>query len=161
MVFARSRILSRLMLLFWAVWFSVVWASNMADGLQEAGVLPPSWRFTSGNFALVADSLVIYSLSRMWADALFVLVLVIQLAAAFLFWRATLEPDLQSPGANSKILQAFFVGVGWISAFLVCDEVLLIYRRVPTLETTHFVILCALLLSFLVINLSGDREQAA
>jgi hypothetical protein len=161
MAFASPRTLTRVLLSFWAIWFTAVLASNVADALREAGLLHQSWRFTSGNFALVADSLAVYSLSRTWAAVAFALVLALELAAASLFWRATLAPQLPSSDAKSKILPAFLAGIGLISAFLVFDEVLVIYRRFPTLETTHFVILCALLLSLLVTHLCGDREQMA
>ena len=90
---------------------------------------------------------------------MFALVLALELAAACLFWRATFAPQLLSSDARSEILQAFLAGIGLFTAFLVVDEVLVIYRRFPTLETTHFVILCALLLSLLVIYLCDDREQ--
>ncbi len=90
---------------------------------------------------------------------MFALVLALELAAACLFWRATFASQLLSSDVKSKILQAFFAGIGLISAFLIFDEVLVIYRRFSTLETTHFVILCALLLSLLVIYLCDDREQ--
>jgi hypothetical protein len=149
-IFASPRILTRALLSFWAIWFSIVLASNVADGLREAGLLPPGWRFTSGNFALVADSLAIYSLSRTWAAVLFALVLVLELTATSLFWRAALAPQLRSADAKSKIRQAFIAAIGLICGFLLFDEVLVVYRRVPTLAATHFVILCALLLSFLV-----------
>jgi hypothetical protein len=152
--------LTRVLLSFWAIWFSVVLASNVVDGLREAGLLHPGWRFTSGNFALVAESLAVYSLSRTCAAVMFALVLALELAAACLFWRATLASRLLSPDAKSKILQAFLAGIGLFSAFLVFDEVLVIYRRFPTLETAHFVILCALLLSLLVTHLCDDRERA-
>ena len=63
-------------------------------------------------------------------------------------------------GANWIRIQ-FEERSGLFCGFLVFDEVLLIHRRFPNLETTHFTILCALLLSLLLIHLLGEREKAA
>jgi hypothetical protein len=152
-------VLIRALLLFWAIWFSVVTASNAADLLREAGLLSPDWRFASGNFALVAESLSLYSLSRAWASALFSLVVVVQLIASALFWRAALDAGPLAPRVRPGIVYAFSAGMGLFGAFLVLDEVLLIYRRLPNLETAHFAILCALLLSLSLIHLLGERGE--
>jgi hypothetical protein len=152
------RSLVRGLLLFWALWFSVVLASNIGDALREAGLLPAGWRFASGNFALLAESFSVYALPRSSAAAAFSLVLVLQLAAAFLFWRAACEPASRVLQAGASIARPFFPGIGLFGGFLVFDEILLIYRRFPNLETTHFVIFCALLLSLLSIHVLREGE---
>jgi hypothetical protein len=91
--------------------------------------------------------------------ALFSLVLVVQLTASALFWRAALESDSLAPRAEARILRAFLAGMSLFGAFLVLDEVLLIYRHLPNLETAHFTILCALLLSLSLIHLLGERGR--
>jgi hypothetical protein len=159
--FGSSHGLTRVLLLFWAIWFSVVFASNAADALREVGLLPPSWRFASGNLALVAESASVYSLSQTWTTAGFSLVLALQLSAASLFWRAVLEPKPLGPQARSRVLRPFLAGIALFCGFLVSDEVLLVYRRFPNLETTHFGILCALLLSLVLIHVLGGRDPAA
>ncbi len=105
-------VLARSLLLFWAIWLSVVSASNAADALQAAGVLSPGWRFASGNFAIVAESLSIYSVPQIWAAVLF-----LELAASALFWRAALDANPLSPHAEAKILYPFIVGIGLFCAF--------------------------------------------
>jgi hypothetical protein len=152
--------LARALLLFWAIWLSVVSASNAVDALQAAGILAPGWRFASGNFALVAESLSIYSLPQIWAAVLFSLVLFLELAASALFWRAALDPNPLSPHAQPKILYPFIVGIGLFCAFLVFDEVLLVYRRFPGLATTHFAVLSALLLSLVLLRVLDGRESS-
>ena len=154
-----SRILARALLLFWALWLSVVSASNAVDALEGTGILSPGWRFASGNFALVAESLSIYSLPQIWAAVLFSLVLFVELASSALFWRAALDPNPLSPHAQPRILYPFFVGIGLFCAFLVFDEVLLVYRRFPGLETTHFAVLSALVLSLILIRVLDEREN--
>ena len=158
---AAGQILTRILLVFWASWFSIVFASNLADALREGGVLPPGLRFRSGNFALIADSVARYSVSRTGAAALFLLVLVLQLGAASLFWRASLKPKPLSPQAQSKILHPFVVSIAQFAGFVIFDELLVLYRQLPTLETSHLVVLCALLLSLLLIRTFGEEVRAA
>jgi hypothetical protein len=100
----------------------------------------------------VADSVAIYSISRAWATVLFLLVLLLELTASFLFWRAALET---SPGS----LAPFLVGISLFCAFLVADEVLLVYRRFPNLETSHFTVFSGLLLSLLLVR-GPDRGRS-
>src|SRR5262245_7238474 len=145
------RRLTRALLLFWALWFSVVSASNATDALREAGLLPADWLFVSGNFALVAESLSFYALSRTWAAVSFAFVLLFEVTASVLFWRAAMDRELRSPHAERKLLPPFFVGIALFGAFLVLDEVLVLYRRFPNLEATHFAVLSALLLSLLTV----------
>ena len=156
---SAPRILARAILLFWALWLSVVSASNAVDALQAAGLLAPGLHFASGNFALVAETLSVYAVPRGSAAVLFALVLVLEIAASWLFWRAALDPDPLAPHAPAKVLHPFLVGIGLFCGFLVFDEVLLVYRRFPNLETTHFAILSALLLSLVLIRvLDGGRR---
>lgn len=124
-------------------------------------MLSPSFRFYSGNFSLVADSVSLYAVPRVGAGILFLLVLVFQLSAAALFWRASLEPEPLAPHARPTILLPFIVGIALFAGFVLFDEVLVLYRRLPGLERTHFIILSALLLSLLLIGIqqkdrSGD-----
>ena len=152
--------LSRVLLSLWATWFSVVLASNVADALKEAEILAPSWRFASANYSLVAESVSLYSVPPSGAAILFALVLLLELAAAGLFWRAALARDPLSPDHRPGILHAFSTAIALFGGFLVFDETLLIYRRFPNLETSHFVVLCALLLSVLLIHVLGEHRPS-
>jgi hypothetical protein len=151
-------VLGRGLLLFWSAWFSVVFTSNLADGLREVGVLPRGWRLVSGNFKLINESIDIYSLGKSWAAIFFGAVVVAQLGAALLFWRAVLDRDSITKPGDRKALQAFSLGIGLFAAFLVADELFIVYDRISGLETTHLLVLCALLLSYLISMRSGDRH---
>lgn len=141
-----SGLLTRTILVFWALWLWVVSASNAVDALA------PGSPFASGNLALVAEALSVYAVPRAAAAALFALVLLLEVAAATLFGRAALDPD------PSKVLAPFLVAILLFCGFLVFDELLLVYRRFPSLAPTHFSILSALLLSLLVIRALDDRR---
>jgi hypothetical protein len=161
MSLASHSVLCRGLLFFWSAWFSVVFSTNLADGLRQAGLLPTGWRFTSGNFQLINQSIGIYSLQESWAAILFGAVVLVQLGAAMVFWRAFLDRDTVTKPDNPKVLQAFVLGIGLFAAFLVADEFFVVYDRLSGLETTHLLVLCGLLLSYLVIHvLSGHRQPA-
>ena len=153
---SASSAFSRGLLLFWSLWLSVVSASNLADGLQQMGALPSPWRFASGNFALVVEAIEIYGMPRSLAAVLFVGVVTAQLGASLLFWRAFLDRDAASTRHHPKVSHAFSAAGGIFASFLVADEVLIIYARLPAIETTHFLVLCALLLSFVAISTLDD-----
>jgi hypothetical protein len=107
----------------------------------------------------VAESVSLYQIPRAGAAVLFSVVLVLELAAAALFWRAALDPEPREP----RLVPPFLVAIALFGGFLVCDELLLVYRRFPNLETGHFVILCALLLSWLITRQraeGGNRDRA-
>ena len=48
--------LKRSLLLFWAVWFTLVFATNLCDGAKALGVVQQVWPFASGNYALVVKT---------------------------------------------------------------------------------------------------------
>jgi hypothetical protein len=156
-----SVVLNRGLLLLWSGWFSTVFASNLADGLRQVGVLQTSWRFASGNFSLISEAIGIYSFSKPWASVLFGAVLLVQLAASLLFWRAFVDPQAAVTRGHPKVLQAFSVAVGLFAGFLLADEFFIVYERLPALETTHLLVFCALLLSLVVISVLDDDTQAA
>lgn len=155
-----SHVLRRGILLFWSGWLSVVFASNLADALRHLGALPASWPFTSGNFSLIFEAVGIYAFSRSLAPVLFGAVLLVQLAASVLFWRAFLDRRAVTSRDHPKLLQAFSVALGLFAGLLVADELFIVYDRLPGLETTHLLVLCGLLLSLVVIWLLGDGARA-
>jgi hypothetical protein len=154
-------VLCRGLVLFWSLWLSVVFSSNLTDGLRQVGLLPMEWRFASGNFRLIVQTIEIYSLGESWAAILFASVVLVQLGAAMLFWRAFLDRDTRIERDSPKVLQAFSLGILLFAAFLVADELFVVYDRLPGLETTHLLVLCGLLLSYLVIGMLSGRGRAA
>lgn len=153
--------LSRGLLLFWGSWLSVVFASNLCDGLRQAGVLPASWHFASGNLSLMSQVVGIYAGARPLAPVLFGLVVLVELAAALLFWRAFMDREAVMRRGHPKLLQAFGVAIGLFGGFLVADEAFIVYAKRAGLESTHWLVLCALLLSLMVISHLGSGEEPA
>jgi len=146
------KIVARGLLLFWASWFSLVLASNLTDALQQLGVLSSQWRFVSGNFAMIRQSIAIYGLSPAMAALLFAGVLGVQLSATVLFWRAFAARDTITRPDAPEIPRAFAAGLAMFAGFLLADEAFVVYERFAGAATTHLLVFCALLLSFLTIR---------
>jgi hypothetical protein len=110
---------------FWAVWFTVVTASNIADALKGAGMLPEGWRFASGNLEQVAAVTSIYGVPRWAVEVLFVGVIVVELVAAALFWRSLFMRDAEL--RQMQLDRAIAVGAALFAGFLLADEVFIAY----------------------------------
>jgi len=144
--------LRRLLLLFWSLYFLFVTGSNLVDALQQLGWAPEAWSFTSGNFGMIAETVGEYGLSKGLAAGLFGGVILLEIAASVFFLAALRgtwsQPESQSP----HLLRAFLSAIGLFAGFIVADELFVVYHRVSGLETTHFLVMCALLLSVLVVD---------
>src|SRR5207244_4807653 len=51
-----AALLKQGLLLFWAVWLSLVLLSNVLDGAKALGLLGASWTFASGNYAFLCQT---------------------------------------------------------------------------------------------------------
>lgn len=81
--------IKRGILLFWALWITVVVVMNVLDELKALHVLPPDWSLSSHNYdAIVKVTSNVHGLPR-WLDALLLFgVIVWETIAAVLCWRA-------------------------------------------------------------------------
>lgn len=155
----QAVLLARGLILLWSGWLSIVFASNLADGLKTAGWLPSSWLFASGNLSLVHATIEFYSLSMTFAVVLFAGVVLVQLAGSVLLWRAFLDPEAVVARGRPKVIQAFCLPIGLFATFLLVDELFIVYDRLPAIETTHLLVLCALLLSVVAITVLGESAS--
>src|SRR5437868_55631 len=89
-MFRNLRTLKLLVVAFWAAWYSIVTASNVTDGLKAAGWLSAQWPFASGNYAAVVKTTAIYYPPGWLNVVLFTGVILWELLAAGLFWRAAI-----------------------------------------------------------------------
>src|SRR5262245_39810601 len=85
---SHSMLLKRLLLLFWAVWLSVVFLTNLADAGKGLGLVDESWAFASGNWKLIQETTARYGTPANVNVLLFAGVIVWEAVAAGLFWRA-------------------------------------------------------------------------
>ena len=143
-------LLRRLLLVFWSLYFLLVAGSNLVDAFQQLGWAPGAWSFTSGNLAMIAETIGEYGLANGLAGLLYALVILVELAATVFFLAAFRDTWKVKEGKSANISRAFLCAIGLFAGFIVTDELFVVYHRISGLETTHFLVLCALLLSVLV-----------
>ncbi len=141
-------VLKRLLLLFWAVWLSVVFLSNLADAGKALGLLGESWAFASGNWKLLQETTARYRIPAAVNVILFSGVLLWEGVAAVLFWRAGWSFRGRS-SARKSVYVAFTISLLLWGAFLIADEVFIAY----TLESTHLRLFVAYLVTLLAVDL--------
>jgi len=139
------------LILFWALYFSIVWLSNTADALKALSILPATWPFTSGNYMLIVRVVAIYQ-SPVWLSVLFFAgVILWEGFGAILFWKAFAAVSQQKPTQTISIHQAFGVTIGLWAAFILADEVFLTYM-LGGIAATHYNLLLAELASFILVR---------
>ena len=117
--------LKRLLLFFWAAWLSLVTATNTADALKAAGVLPGSFPFASGNYELVRQVAAPSGLPPAAVAGLFAGVIVWEGTAAALFWRAGRSfRGAKAGGRHGLPVWTFAVSLGLWAAFQLACEAL-------------------------------------
>ena len=145
-----DRLLRPVLLLFWALWLTVVTASNATNALRVARVLPQGFAFASSNFELVETTTAIYHAPRAVVWLLFGGVIGWEAIAAALFWRALFAAWRQSTreGATleAPLAVAIAAAMGLFAAFMLADELLIAYP----LQATHMRAFAALGVSWLV-----------
>jgi hypothetical protein len=141
-------LLKRLLLLFWAIWLSVVFLSNLADAAKGLGWLAESWAFASGNFKFIRETTARYGIPDFVNAVLLAGVIVWEGLAALLFWWAGCTFRGRNSG-RKIVYQAFTASLLLWGAFLVADEVCIAY----SLESTHLRLFIAHLLTLLAIEL--------
>jgi hypothetical protein len=138
-------VLKRTLLAGWALWWTVVLASNLTDAAKATGLVGESWTFASGNYRFICDTTARYG-PPAWVNAvLFGAAICWEALATLLFWRACWA-------GRAAVYAAFTVGLALWLAFLVADEVCLAYG----LEGTHLRLFAAQLVTLLAIELLPD-----
>ncbi|RCR65816.1 hypothetical protein [Larkinella punicea] len=137
-----GKTIQAVLLLFWALYFSLVLCSNSTDALKALGLLPANWVFASGNFALVQKVVGIYH-SPVWLAGLFYTgVLVWQAVGAVLLWSAFAATVQQTSQYQATAYRALTVTISLWAAFILADEFFLAYEM-SGLSATHFSLLIA------------------
>ncbi len=145
----------RLILLFWAAWFTLVFATNLFDALKALGVVGQSWSFASGNWALVVATTRVHRTPLPIVAFLFAGVMTWEALSATLMWRAVISlRHGADQHATAAVDQAFTLALGLFAAFMLADEIWIAY----TVEATHMRIFLTLLASLLAFHLLPDRR---
>jgi hypothetical protein len=145
-------LLKRLLLLFWAIWLSVVFLTNLADAVKSLGLLDESWAFASGNWKLIQETTARYGPPAAVNVTFFAGVIVWEAVAAVLFWRAAWS--FQGRRSSRKVVfGAFTTSLLLWGAFLVADEVFVAY----SVAGTHLRLFVAHLVTLLAIELLPEE----
>jgi len=134
---------------FWASWFSIVFLTNAFSAMKAGGMLPPTWRFASKNFEMVAKAVSIYAPPPWVARLLFLGVLAWQLLAAILFWYAVASSGGTGVLNMDAVNAAFAAGILLWAAFMIADEITIKY----SFEEPHELLFIAQLASLVVMHL--------
>lgn len=147
-------LVKRALLLFWALYFTIVFSSNLADAFQAMALLPETFPFVSGNYALVVRVTGIYNTPAGINVAFFLGLLLWQALAVGLFWRAFRSYGRRTDGWET-VYRAFGTSIGLWASFVLMDELFIAYE-IPGLEATHVRLLVASLVSLLAVQLLPD-----
>lgn len=142
-------------LVFWAAWLSVVALTNVLDALKAIGTLPASWAWASGNFGWIQETMKPLGVSIGVEGALFFGVIVWEMLAAALFWRATVSYRNRSLRYEPATVLACGVNLALWCAFQVLDELFLAFQP----EGVHRVIFANQILTLLLLQLLPTEER--
>jgi hypothetical protein len=143
------------LVLFWALWLTLVTVTNLTDALKQFGLLPDEWKFASYNYALVVETVGAFGVPASIAAALFGGVILWQVVAAGLLWRAFGVLRRGGDGQAAEVTQAFVVNLALWSAFLIATELTVNYVTAGTHKGT----LLALLATLLVLRSGTPRPD--
>jgi hypothetical protein len=140
------------LLAFWTLWFGVTSVTNLCCALKALKILPRSWKFASDNYRAVAGAVAVYHSTQRLAPALFFGVILWQLAALFLFARASALSWNGGVIAYAVSHEAFVAGCGLWAAFMLADEIFLQYER----QAAHATLFVAVLASYVALFILPD-----
>jgi hypothetical protein len=122
----------RLLLLFWAVYFSIVALTNVVSLLDELSAI--HWTFLdSGNFDYMYSVTKVYEVGTGVTKILFVGAIAIELVGAVLFWRAFLTFRDAVAGRVAAFQALSWGTLVWV-AFILMAEFFIGYDAEPSLR---------------------------
>jgi hypothetical protein len=130
-------------------------ASNVCDALVQLGTLPVTWPFASGNYAAIVKVTARYAVPSAVLGVLFLSVILWEGIGTVLFWRAVVIAR-RAGCRGDTVYQAFGCGLALMAAFVITDEVCIVYD----LEASHLRLFMAMLVSLLFIDLVPDERCA-
>ena len=145
------------LVLFWAIWLSLVTLTNIADAMKQIGALPDDFKLASYNYALVKKAVEAHGVPTTVTIVLFAGIIVWEMLASFLFWRAWGVMRRDGKGAAQEVTHAFAVSLALWAVFLIATEVTVAYETAATHKTT----LIAQLASLLVVRAGALPEEPA
>jgi len=138
-------IAAKVILFFWAFYFSIIFITNSFDVLKHFGIMPNSWKLTSGNYNFLVRVSSAYKLTNRSLMPMFIAVILIELVTAIYFWKAILS----SPDQISDLVYIpFSISLFMFGGFIIIDEIFLSFLA----EENHFRIFMALIVSLILVR---------
>ncbi|AHE66115.1 hypothetical protein [Legionella oakridgensis] len=135
-------------ILFWAVWFTLVTASDSVNLLQVTHFLSPNIPFSSHNYNLVVKTLLVYDLQSLATGAYLAIILGCFIAS-ILFWWAVIS-------LNKEVSYlAFAVSLAITAIFILFDEFFIQYE----FEHQHVIRLTFQIVTFLLYYLISCKDN--
>jgi len=115
-------IAAKVILFFWAFYFSIIFITNSFDVLKHFGILPKWWKLTSGNYNFLVRVSSAYKLTNKSLIPMFIAVIAIELAAAIYFWKTILSSAKQ---ISDLVYIPFSISLFMFGGFIIIDEIFL------------------------------------
>jgi len=140
------RTLVLVLLGFWSVWWSLVFATNFFDALRVLDVLGADFSFASGNYGFLVSVMEVHDTPEIVVKAVFAGGILWEFAVAVLTW-AAFAAFARGAGTTRVVYRAFVPAVAFFGAFLAMTEFFLAYD----LANTHVRLFIASLVSLAVV----------
>ncbi|RPI31959.1 MAG: hypothetical protein EHM70_10160 [Chloroflexota bacterium] len=137
------------LIFFWALWLSIVFLTNLFDGLKALKILPPQWKLASGNYEKVASAARKYTLPNWVNGALFGGVVLWEGLSAALMWRSFAGSLGLGVIDSGLALAGFALSAGLWAIMMIADEIFGYYDG----ESQHLLLFIANLVTLIVIYL--------
>ena len=155
---AGDRLVGATLLAGWALYISVVTASNLSDLMSSFGW--EHWPFASGNLDYIAKATEIYVRLPVFNQVLLALVIVWEALAAVLLWRSALSWIRVRPDRRARArLGLMTLAMLWF-AFGIATELLVAYDRGID-ETAFWTLSIAVLASLITTELVPSAQPLA
>jgi len=148
--------IKRGLLLFWALWYSVVVTTNVLNALQALGILPAGFKFVSGNWEWINQTMNPLGVPIALQAFLFAGVIVWELLCATLFVVACARFRNRTLVEEKESLWACAAALALWCAFQVLDEAFLAYDA----ESVHRVIFIEAILTMIFLQLMPSENTA-
>jgi hypothetical protein len=139
--------IKRGLLLYWSLWFSIVFATSVFDGLQALGVIDKGWKFGSGILALISSTTAIYGVPAGAHGVWMLGVIVWEGIAVGAFWRAFRKFRGLKNADGRALVVTFVLAISLFASFVLADE----FHGNRLYEATHLRIFVAQVASLLAI----------
>ncbi len=142
--------------MFWAAWLTVVASTNVLNVLQVVGILPASFKFVSGNWQWINQTMDPLDTPRALQAFLFAGAITWEALAAGLFWWAVAAYRGRPLSQERAVLCACTVNLALWATFQVLDEVFMAYQP----EGVHRAIFLSQLVTLLVLRLPPEANRS-